>query len=232
MVYKALFFNLDLLIFAYIYFRNFPFLCNRKPIYMLKRILFLFAFALLAGPLLFAQITTSSISGTVKSTTDEPLVGATVVATHLPTNTKYISVSRAGGVIRIENMRSGGPYLIEVTFVGHDKETYQDIYLQLAESFILNPSLKKTDVALETVVLTTGRRTVFNPNRTGAVTNIGLRQITQLPTINRSLNDYTRATPQSNGASIGGGNFRQNSTIVLVLVQTCRQMESPFRLMR
>jgi hypothetical protein len=211
MVYKALFFNLDLLIFAYIYFRNFPFLCNRKPIYMLKRILFLFAFALLAGPLLYAQITTSSISGTVKSTTDEPLVGATVVATHLPTNTKYTSVSRAGGVIRIENMRSGGPYLIEVTFVGHDKETYQDIYLQLAESFILNPALKKTEIALETVVLTTGRRTVFNPNRTGAVTNIGLRQITQLPTINRSLNDYTRATPQSNGASIGGGNFRQNN---------------------
>ncbi len=171
----------------------------------------MFVLAFMAGPFLFAQITSSAITGAVKSTTDESLVGATVVATHQPTGTKYTTVSRAGGVIRIENMRSGGPYLIEVTFVGYDKETFEEVYLQLAESFILNPSLKKTVTTLETVVLTTGRRTVFNPNRTGAVTNIGLRQITQAPTITRSLNDLTRATPQSNGASIGGGNFRQNN---------------------
>jgi len=171
----------------------------------------LFALAFMASPFLFAQITTSAIAGSVKSTTNEALVGATVVATHLPTGTKYTTVSRGGGVIRIENMRSGGPYLIEVTFVGFDKEKFEDIYLQLAESFILNAELKKTETTLETVVLTTGRRTVFNPNRTGAVTNIGLRQITQAPTITRGLNDLTRNTPQSNGASIGGGNYRQNN---------------------
>lgn len=179
---------------------------------MLKRILFFFVLAVMVSQFVSAQITTSTITGAVKSTTDEPLIGATVVATHVPTGTKYTAVSRAGGVIRIENMRSGGPYTIEVTFVGFDKETYDDVYLQLAESFILNPVLKKTEKVLETVVLTTsGRSQILNKNRTGAVTNIGLRQITQLPTINRSLNDFTRATPQSNGASIGGGNFRQNN---------------------
>lgn len=109
-------------------------------------------------------------------------------------------------------MRVGGPYLIEVTYVGHDKEKFEDVYLQLAESFILNAALKKTEATLENVVVTTGRRAgILNANRAGSVTNIGLRQISQLPSISRSLNDFTRATPQANGQSIGGGNYRQNN---------------------
>ena len=179
---------------------------------MLKRILFFFALALLASPLLFAQITTSSITGVVKNTSDEPMVGASITATHLPSGTKYTTISRSGGVISIPNMRVGGPYLIEVTFVGFDTEKYENVYLQLAESFSLDPVLKKTNATLENVVLTTGGRSkLLNSNRTGAVTNIGLRQITNLPTINRSLNDFTRATPQSSGQAIGGGNNRQNN---------------------
>ncbi len=179
---------------------------------MLKRILFLFAMVFMASPFLFAQITTSAINGTVKGGTDEPLVGATVVATHVPSGTKYATTSRGGGAFSIQNMRSGGPYLIEITFVGYDGDKIENIYLQLAESFVLNSVMKKTNSTLgEVVVTTTGRRNVFNPNRTGAVTNIGIRQISQLPTISRSINDFTRATPQANGSSIGGGNFRQNN---------------------
>src|SRR5690242_3941795 len=181
---------------------------------MLKRLLFLVAIALMACPFLQAQVTTSAISGTVKSATEEPLVGATVVATHVPSGTKYTAVSRAGGVIKIDNMRPGGPYTIEVTHIGYDKETYNDIYLQLAESFILSVNMNKSVTALETVVLTTGRRTVFNPNRTGAVTNVNLRQITQAPAVNRNILDLTKATPQSNGQAIGGGNSRQNNFTV------------------
>ena len=191
---------------------NIPFLCIRKPNYMLKRVLFFIAMTLTVSTFVTAQITTSTLSGSVKSKTDEALVGATIVATHLPTGTKYTTISRSGGVIRIDNMRSGGPYTVEVSYVGYDKETFTDVFLQLAESFILNVSLKKSETTLETVVLTTsGRSLILNKNRTGAVTNIGLRQITNLPTITRSLNDLTRATPQSNGASIGGGNYRQNN---------------------
>jgi hypothetical protein len=92
---------------------------------MLKRILFFFAFALMAGQFVSAQITTSTITGSIKSTTDEALVGATVVATHVPTGTKYTAVSRNGGSIRMENLRSGSPYTIEVSYVGYDKELTQ-----------------------------------------------------------------------------------------------------------
>lgn len=179
---------------------------------MLKRIVFLLVVALMASPLLFAQITTSAVNGTVKNNADEPLVGATIVATHQPSGTKYSTVSRAGGQFSIQNMRVGGPYLIEVSFVGHEAGKFENVYLQLAESFLLNPALNKTSGSLENVVLTSGRKSsILNASRTGSVTNIGVRQINQLPTISRSINDLTRTTPQANGASIGGGNYRQNN---------------------
>ena len=170
--------------------------------------------AFLASSALFAQVTTSAISGTVKSSTDEVLVGASVVATHVPSGTKYTTVSRGGGTIRIENMKPGGPYTIEVTFVGYDPQKLDDVYLQLAETFVLSINLNKTVTTMENVVLTTGRRTVFNPNRTGPVTSFNNRMITIAPSINRNILDLTRATPQANGQAIGGGNSRQNNFTV------------------
>ena len=181
---------------------------------MLKRIFFLLALTFVTSALLFAQITTSSISGTVTSSTGEPLVGATIIATHQPSGTRYSTISRAGGEYTIANMRVGGPYLIQISFIGFDMEKADEVYLKLAENFIVNSSLTKTVGTLENVIVSTGRRNpILNSGRTGAVTNIGLRQIQQLPSITRSINDFTRAAPQAGGrdGSIAGGNYRQNN---------------------
>ena len=174
---------------------------------MLKRILCLTAFVFFVSPFIFGQITTSSIMGTVKGPGEDPLVGASITATHVPSGTKYATSSRGGGTFQIVNMRSGGPYTIEISFVGYETEKIDDIFLQLAESFVLQPTMRKLEQTLENVIVATGRRSnILNPNRTGAVTNIGLRAINQLPTISRSLNDFTRATPQAagRGGEIGG----------------------------
>jgi hypothetical protein len=81
---------------------------------MLKRILFFFALTLMVSPLLFAQVTTSSLNGTVKGGANgtETLTGATIVATHIPTGTKYSTTSKGGGSFSIQNMRPGGPYTL------------------------------------------------------------------------------------------------------------------------
>src|SRR3546814_16339997 len=50
-----------------------------------------------------------------------------------------------------------------------------------------------------------------NTNRTGASTNISTETLTTLPTINRSLLDFTRLTPQSSGNSFGGRDSRYNN---------------------
>ena len=176
-----------------------------------KRIL-PFIIALLAIPsLMNAQITSSSMTGTVKSADGEDLVGATISATHQPTGTAYTTVSRSGGQFSFPNMRSGGPYLVIITYVGYKTDTYDNINLQLAEPFILNSVLEKSSASLEGVVITTtGRNSILNANRTGASTNVGLREIQRMPSITRNLNDLLKISPQSNGTSVGGGNFRQN----------------------
>lgn len=176
-----------------------------------KRILPFFIALFLIPTLLNAQITTGSMSGTVKNTEGEDLVGATISATHQPTGTNYTTVSRAGGTFNIPTMRSGGPYLILITYVGYKTDTYDNINLELAETFYLNPVLEKSAASLEGVVITTtGRNPILNANRTGASTNVGITQIQRMPSITRNLNDLLKVSPQSNGTSVGGGNYRQN----------------------
>lgn len=178
---------------------------------MRKRILGLLLFALAIGVIANAQITTSSLAGTIKDIDNQILAGASIVATHQPTGTRYTTLSRANGDFTISNMRSGGPYLVEISFIGYKPERYEDIYLQLAEATVLTGVMQKSNASLEGVVITTtGRSNILNANRTGAVTNIGTREIQRLPTISRGLNDFLRITPQSNGAYVGGGNYRQN----------------------
>ncbi|MEJ7830088.1 MAG: TonB-dependent receptor, partial [Segetibacter sp.] len=162
-----------------------------------------------------AQVTTSSLSGTVKDSQGQDLVGASIRAIHQPTGTNYSTISRAGGNFTINNMRPGGPYLVEISFVGNRSEKYDDIYLKLAEATVLTSTMKNSSTALEDVVITsTGRNRILNANRTGAITNISTREIQRLPSVSRGLNDFLRITPQSNGAAVGGGNYRQNQITV------------------
>src|SRR4051812_19047442 len=178
---------------------------------MLKRILCLLTVSLLASTFIFSQVTTSSLTGTVKDSSGQALAGATITATHQPSGTRYTTISQGSGQFTISNMKVGGPYLVEVSFVGFQTQRYDDIFLKLAEATILDAGLSPAGAALENVVITTtGRNSILNANRTGATTNISSREIQRLPSITRSINDLTRLTPQANGTSIGGGNFRQN----------------------
>lgn len=179
---------------------------------MLKRLLCLLTMALLASPVLFAQVTTSSLTGIVRDVAGNAgLSGATITAVHTPSGTRYSTSSQANGNYRIDNMRSGGPYTVSVTYVGYDQQRFDEIYLQLAEATVLNANLAKANTTLENVVVTgAGRSRVLNASRSGAVTNIGRTEIQRMPSITRSINDLTRVTPQANGTSIGGGNYRSN----------------------
>ncbi|HEY4875964.1 MAG TPA: carboxypeptidase-like regulatory domain-containing protein, partial [Puia sp.] len=66
---------------------------------------------------LFAQETTSQILGTV-SDGATGLAGATVVALHVPTGTRYTTTTRKDGRFNLAGLRIGGPYTLTVTFVG------------------------------------------------------------------------------------------------------------------
>lgn len=175
----------------------------------MKRPLLFFALVLASYGTIHAQVTTSSVTGIVKESSGQVTSGATIKATHVPSGTVYSSAANAAGRFNLANMRVGGPYKIVVTFIGQKPVVYDDVYLQLGEPFVLNPIFGNEITNLNEVVVT-GRNTLKS-EKNGASTIVGRRQIENLPSITRSVNDLTRLTPQANGASIGGGNFRSNN---------------------
>jgi hypothetical protein len=88
---------------------------------MLKRVLFLLAIIFIAATSQ-AQITTSEITGhVIDSVTKEPLTGASIVATHTPSGTRYTGITSKSGQFTIHDMRVGGPYMVVITFVGFER---------------------------------------------------------------------------------------------------------------
>jgi len=181
---------------------------------MLKRILTLLTLAVLFSQYINAQETNSSIGGTVKGAS-EPLVGATITATHVPTGTVYRTVSRTGGVFNLSNLQPGGPYTITFSFVGFSEEKKENINLSLGEKANFNIVLSNNTENL-TAVVVAARRTGTD-SKGGTETFIGRDKITNIPTVNRNLNDYLRYTPQAKvttdgaGISIAGQNNRFNA---------------------
>src|SRR5215203_187178 len=176
---------------------------------MLKRILYLLSFVITMGQL-HGQVTNSSISGVVKSPSNEPLVGATITALHQPTQTVFRTISQRDGILNIVNMIPGGPYNIEISFAGYESYTQSDLVLALGENTRVD-GLLNTKGNLQEVVVT-GTSSVRR--KTGASTNISKQQIEGLPTLSRSLSDITRITPQANGNSFGGASNRFNNITI------------------
>ncbi len=177
---------------------------------MQKRLFFLVAMLLTLSLTAMAQITTSSMAGkvTLDDENGEEVIGATVVAVHEPSGTRYTAVTNTTGRFSINGMRTGGPYEVTVTYIGFQPKTLKGITLQLAETYNLSVWLSEDANELAEVVIS-GKASKFAAEKTGAATNITSAQITALPTVSRSITDVTRLSPYGgNGMSFAGADGR------------------------
>ena len=177
---------------------------------MQKRLLFLVAMMLTFSLTLMAQITTSSMAGkvTLDNSNGEEVIGATVVAVHEPSGTRYTAVTNTTGRFSINGMRTGGPYNVTISYIGFQPKTVKGITLQLAETYNLSVFLSEDATELAEVVVS-GKASKFAAEKTGAATNINSAQITNLPTVNRNITDVTRLSPYGgNGMSFAGADGR------------------------
>jgi hypothetical protein len=159
--------------------------------------------------------TTSSMSGNVTDTKGQPLAGATIVATHVPSGTIYGAITDVAGNYSIQNMRVGGPYTLRVSFVGYTSASYSDIILKLGEIYVQNGQLAEMTTTLNEVVVTSGlSNSILSSEREGPMTNVSTRELNSLPSITRSITDFTKFTPQSQGNSFGGRDGRFNTITV------------------
>ncbi len=162
-----------------------------------------------------AQVTTSSMSGSVKSASGEALVGATVTVTHVPTGTVYTAATRTGGRFDLANINPGGPYRVAVSFVGFETVTREDIFVDLGETEQQNFRLADKSAELTEVVVA-GRARARETGKGGTETSVGRDKIANLPTVGRNISDFLRFVPQAKitgdgGVAIAGQNNRYNS---------------------
>ncbi|WP_445383873.1 TonB-dependent receptor [Robiginitalea sp. IMCC44478] len=177
----------------------------------------------LSGTLAFAQgVTTSAINGQVSDENGEPLGGATVLATHVPTGTTYGAATDFDGFFRISGMRSGGPYKIVFSYLGFNEDVREGVYLTLGRSTQFPITLTESATALQEVVVTGTSSGIFGSNKTGTETTVTQRDIQTLPTTSRSIADFARITPQAQvtegndgfSISLAGQNNRYNAIYI------------------
>jgi Carboxypeptidase regulatory-like domain len=159
-----------------------------------------------------AQVTTSAMTGYVEDESHQPLPGANVVATHQPSGTVYGVITREDGGYTIPNMRVGGPYSVEISFVGYEKETTEGIYLKLGEKLRRDVVLRESTMQLGEVEVVANPFSAINSDRTGAASFITSEQLRTMPTITRSAADLTRLNPMAaEGGSFAGRNDQFNN---------------------
>src|SRR5438874_2029754 len=203
---------------------------------MKKPALTLFIFCLLVSLLalparLGAQgVTSSSITGLVTDASGKPVVGAAISAVDTSTGTTYTGVTRETGRFDIPNVKTGGPFRITASANGQTR-TRSGVYTTLMQAAEVNLQLSAAGPAATTttvtateagattervVVTSTAIEDLYSSDRTGTSTYVDRKEINNLPTITRSLNDYIRLTPQIStlarqGASAAGQNNRSNN---------------------
>ena len=154
-----------------------------------------------------AQVTTSALSGKVTSDKGEDLIGVTVVAINGPTGTKRGTGTELDGRFSIPNLAPGGPYNVTVTYVGYKEQTVGGVFLTLGNTTRLNVVLVTEAQQLNEVVVVGNTEAT----KTGAGTNVNRASIQQLPTISRSIQDFTRLDPRNSNNSFAGTSFRYNN---------------------
>lgn len=175
----------------------------------MKRLLLTVAL-LLAVAVSYAQVTTSSIRGTITDN-GKPVEYAIVVATHIPSGKTYGQVVGADGHYSISGMRAGGPYRIEFDYLGYETLTYNDVELPLGQTVVFNAELEEDkDATIMTPV------TVVFSNRDMHTQQFSNHHMERIPTIDRSIYDLTKlmssaVSPASGGIILGGQSTRYNA---------------------
>lgn len=178
-------------------------------------LLILSLFFLFPPEKVYAQgVTTSAITGIVVDDQNTPLPSANVIAVHEPSGTTYGTASRADGRYFIPGMRVGGPYTVTVSYVGFEKQSKTNIFLNLGVATDVDFVMRAVGIQTQEVTVVGQKNAIFSSERTGAATSIDLSTIKVLPTVSRRISDLTRLSPFSSGNSFAGQDNRLNNITV------------------
>ena len=93
-----------------------------------------------------AQVTTTSLMGSVQSDERKPLPGAAITVIHVPSGVRHAAASDGSGQFVIPNLQVGGPYVMQIGEGGYRPQTMESIFLEKGKSAPFTVTLSKLDV--------------------------------------------------------------------------------------
>lgn len=159
-------------------------------------------------------VSNGSLTGKVTNREGKPLPEANITLVHQPSGTPYKTASLANGRFRFANLRIGGPYSLKVTHVGYQSATVDSLNIALGQTKTVQVAMTQTASELAGITVS-GRQSSPENFEPGVSTSIDEASLENLPTLNRSIKDFTRLTPQKGGGLSFGGrnNFYNNLTV-------------------
>ena len=152
------------------------------------------ALALTLAPLATAQLTTSGMTGIVRTTDGKAVAGAAVTVVFTPTNTTFRATTNADGRYYLRGLPVGGPYAVTAAAEGLKAEPITDAGTVLGTDVEVNVTVRSDVVQLEAFSVTADRA-ALDANAKGAGSTLTSEQLGQKPTSERSLADMISAAP-------------------------------------
>lgn len=180
---------------------------NRNRVRLSKLSLAL-SLALAAAPV-FAQSTSSGVTGIVTGADGKPVAGADVTITHVESGTVRHATTDASGHYTAQGLRVGGPYTIAINS-NSGTDTESNIYLELNQVATVNAQLAGASgepKTLAAVQVTGTHSRIFSSDNKGLGTSVSGRQLATTPQGNRSIDDVARLDPRINITDQGDGSI-------------------------
>ena len=182
------------------------------------------ASALAVSAPIYAQDTTSALTGRVVDAKGAPVAGAKIKIVHVPSGTTSNATADASGRYQAQGLRVGGPYHIEAQGTGIKEVDADNVFLNLGETSTVNlTEAAQAAAQLEGVTVTANATqvAVFNSDNKGLSTNISRSQLEAAVNADRSFQAIARMDPRisitdrdAGAISANGKNFRYNCTTV------------------
>jgi hypothetical protein len=182
---------------------------------------------LLAAAPVFAQDTSSAISGRLLDAAGQPVANATIKVVHEPSGTTKITTTDTDGRYSAQGLRVGGPFDVVATKDGQSVAEQGNVYLQLAQNTAINLTAAQAANAqnaqsLEGVTVSASSLAqTFSPDNKGLSTNISRKELEATPTPGRSIQNIVRLDPRitvtdraRGEISVAGQNSRYNNITV------------------
>src|SRR5688572_26327900 len=85
------------------------------------------ALAVMLSPSALAQIVSSGMTGVIRGSDGKLLSGATVTATHAPTNASFRATTNDAGRFSFRNLPVGGPYTVSASIEGYEAGSASEV---------------------------------------------------------------------------------------------------------